>query len=358
MAEYINEVAADITSDVALTVIAQSFGIDEVDPAGRYMYPVFFPTVPAAGTKLAELTETDFRPVATHREWNAHGKEIALPTPKVKEYQMVPLEARNGMGEKEMTDLLNRYQGNAAIVDQQLMRDVPARVRWLVDAVHRGLEVQASDAWAKGTVTIQHPTGGASYTASLGFETGRVETASTAWDDAGANAYNEFVAWWRDVLTDMDAVGVVLSRLAFNAIQADAPNIMDYGGQGVLPGAAMLAERIRQDTGSDFRFVLNDTRVDKFTDGGSGKTRTRTWDESYVAAIPASGRVGSTHAAIVESAYDALQRDPNAPIDVRGVGVRKNPENKGKYLDLMATALWWAIPNEQNVRSIDTGINS
>ena len=354
----LDSVAGDVRSNVALTVIAQSIGIDDVDPAGQYMFPVFFPFTDANSIDIAQLTQTDFRPVAQLREFNAHGKEIPLPTPKITELTMVPREARNGIGEEELTRLEQTYDGNAALVQQQLMSRIPDRVRWLVESIYRGHEVQCAEAWTKGQITAKNPTSGATYVVSLGFDSGRLQTADTAWNDGGTNAYNDLVAWYRDVLTDMDAGGVVLSRLAFNAIQADAPNILDYGGNGVIASTSSIEARVQDAVGAPFRFVLNDTQVDAFTDGGSAYTRTRVWDESYVAAIPASGSVGASHRAGVASAYEALREDDNAPIDVRGVGVRKNDENKGKYIDLMATALWLGLPEERNVHTIDTGINS
>lgn len=354
----LQESVSAVRSNTDLTVIAQAIGIDDADPAGRYLFPLLFPFTDARGIDLTQLTRSDFRPVATHREFNAHGKEIALPTPKIQELTMVPIEARHGIGEEEMTRLLNMYGGNADLVQAEVMPLVDARVRVLVESVYRALEVQALEAWAKGTITAKNPTSGATYTVSLGFDSGRLQTAATAWDDGGRNAYNDFVAWYRDVLTDMDASGAAMSRLVYNAIQADAPNLADFGGQGVVPSQSATEQRISDAVGAPFRFVLNDAKVDAYADGGSATTRTRVWDESYVAALPASGQVGETHRAGVASAYEALAASPDAPIDVRGVGVRKNPENKGKYLDIMATALWLALPYEENVHTIDTGVNS
>jgi hypothetical protein len=351
--------AQDVIAGPSLTVQAQAIGFEQVDPAGMYLFPQFFPFMDADGIDIESLFALDYRPAATRREWNAHGKEIPVRTPELQGLTMVPIEGRNGIGEEELHRIRQQAGGNQALFLNAIGARIPDRVRMLVEAVYRRTELDAARAWYAGDIVAKHPTGGASFTTSLGFDAARVATAQTAWNDGGTNAYDELVAWLADAAALVgNIVGVMTSRLVYNTIRGDAPNILDYGNQGVQAGRSNLESMISDDIGQPFRFILNETQVDVFTDGGSAVTRTRVWDESYVSVIPQGGQIGSTFRAPVESAYDALAEDPAAPIDVRGVAVRGEKENKGKYLDLLAQANWLSVPYEANVASIDTGINS
>lgn len=346
-----------VLASPALTVLAQAIGVDEVDPAGSFMFPQYFPFRDSGSIDIEQLFGLDYRPAATRRAWDAHGKEIPIRTPELRGLTMIPIEARNGIGEEEMHRIAALVDGNARVLADQMMARIPDRVMELVKAVWRAAELDAAQVWAKGTITAKNPTTGATYTTSLGFSASRIQTAATAWDDAGVNAYDLFIAWLQAAKSAMGNVGGVLtSTLVYNAIRADAPNILDFGGNGVLVGVDLLERQISQDARTPFRFVLNDTEVDVFADGGSGFTRTRVWDESYVAAIPASGMVGFTHRAPVVKAYDYQRSEPT--IDVRGTVVTNNAENKGKYADLQCQANWLPVPDENNVFTIDTGIDS
>ncbi len=346
-----------VLSSPQLTVLSQAIGVDEVDPAGNFMFPQYFPFVDAGSIDIEQLFTLDYRPVATRRAWDAHGKEIPMKFPQLRGLTMVPLEARHGIGEEMLHRITEMAQGNQAIFNREVMARVPDVVALITEAVWRAAEVEAAEAWAKGTITAKNPTSGATATTSLGFSASRIQTAVTPWDDAGVNAYSLFIAWLRQAKSMVGNIGgVVTSTLVYEAIRADAPNILDYGGGGVLVGAELLERQISQDARTPFRFILNDTEVDVFTDGGSAHTRTRVWDESYIAVVPASGRIGMTHRASVAKAYDYLSAEPT--IDVRGTVVTNNSENKGKYADLQCQANWLAVPDENNVFTIDTGINS
>ena len=358
MATSFGALQDSVLASPQLTVLSQAIGVDEVDPAGNFMFPQFFPFRDASSIDIEQLFTLDYRPVATRRAWDAHGKEIPMKHPQLRGLTMVPLEARHGIGEEKLHRMTEMAQGNQAILNREIMATVPGIVAMLTESVYRAAELEAAEAWAKGTITAKNPTSGATATTSLGFSGSRVQTAVTAWDDAGVNAYSLFIAWLRSARSTMGNVGgVVTSTLVWDAIRADAPNVFDYGGNGVLIGAEQLDRQVAADSRiPGFRFVLNDTEVDVFADGGAAHTRTRVWDESYIAAIPASGMVGMTYRASVVKAYDYLASQPT--IDVRGTVVTNNSENKGKYSDLQCQANWLPVPDENNVFSIDTGIDS
>lgn len=336
-----------------LTVMAQAIGLDEVDPAGNLAFPQFFPFADANGIDLASLTAIDYRPVATRREWNAHGKEIPLRTPELMELTMVPIESRNGIGEAELHRINTTVSGNAGLFAEQIMARIPARIGMLVEANFRRAEIDAMAAWANGAIVAANPTSGATQTTSLGFDGARVATAGTAW--TLANAYSNFVAWYVDAQAAVGGLaGAMMSRAQFNAIRTNAPNPMNASATAVIQGMGSLEARIQDEVGGAFRFVINESQADVFNDGGSAVTRTRVWPESVIAAIPAGGTVGNTFRAPVVKAYDFLTNHPT--IDVRGMVVTNNDENKGKYADIQCQANWVSLPAEGNVFTLNTGV--
>ena len=88
----------DALSNEALTVVAQT--IDPTD-RGRIRHDIYFPRRDVESVKLTEISDVDFRPASDRREWNQRGRKGHIPTPSIKELEMVPIEATFAIDEYE-----------------------------------------------------------------------------------------------------------------------------------------------------------------------------------------------------------------------------------------------------------------
>lgn len=347
--DWINE--QDELSPAGLTVRAQV--LDPTDN-GQLRYAPYFPVVPVDSVDMSDAVTIDDRPAADRREWNASGRLIPVVTPEVRKVSMVPIEARDKINEREMQRLTERAMGNADIFRNLIGVRIPDRSDRLAMSCFRRHEVDCFQAWLQGTVTQRNPEDASkTHTASFGFDAGRYQTAATAWNDGGVNAYDEFIAWVEDGISEIGAVaGAGARRATINAILADAPDLVG----GVSMSRGMLNNRLTDDLGFAFQLVEMEHTVGVFTDGGTATAATNVWTAQRVALIPAGVRVGSTAAAPVARAYEIAQIEPDARIDVRGVTVYHNAHNNGKSLDLEAQLNWLGIPDEQLMWVINAGV--
>lgn len=337
-------------SPAALTVVAQAISADD---NGRLQWNRFFPRREVPSVRLANITTLDDRATADRREWDAPGRRIPLVTPSWRELEMIPIEAEHVIDEYEMQLLSERTGGNAAVIQQTLMTSIPDRVRTLVAADYRRVEVDAFTSWANGNAVVRNPQDGTSYTVTYGFDAARISTAGTAWNDVGVNAWTLFLAWLQ---AGEDAVGliegVMIRRATLNAIQADAPvsanmNVMTQ---------TILEQMVTDVMGNAFRFEVNESTVDIFTDGGLTRTRTKIWPTGKVAAIPAGTEVGTTGFAPVVRAMEIANQVPGAGIDTNGATAFYFERNDGKELVLQAQMNALTIPDEQRVYVIAAGV--
>lgn len=348
-------------SSAGLTVQAQALSLDQVDPNQMLQHPVFFPYQDTPSVKLQQVFETDFRPVGDRREWDGPSRFIPTVLPEIENLKMVPIESKDMMGEEELQAINEQSLGqNEAVYKQLAMASIPDRVNKLVGANFRRAELDAMEAWAKGTITAKNPTkGGTSQTFSLGFSSSRIQTASTAWDNGAVNGFNELQSWIADGESQMGPiVAVKLRRATFNAIQADAPNILDYGGNSIKPSMRKIEEYLQDQLGHAFRFIIAEERVDTFTDGGTAYTRTAVWPSGYVAAVPQSGVIGATFRAPVNRAIELARSTPEAGIDVRGQTVFYNFKNNGRTAVIECQCNWLSLPQERNIWTINSGVSS
>lgn len=346
-------------SSAGLTVQAQALSIDEIDPMQQLKHPVFAPYDNTDSVKLKNIFETDKRFVADRREWNARGRYIPTVTPELEELELLPIEAYDRIGEEELQKLNERAMG----AGEQQFRDlamvsIPSRVDKLVAANYRRVEMDFAEAWAKGQITVKNPTSGAtSQTFSLGFASGRLQTAGTAWDDGATNAYDDLMAWIADGESESGPIiAVLLRRATFNAIQADAPNLIDIGGVGLKATRSRIEQTIADELGHAFRFIIAEEQVDVFTDGGTAHSRTSVWPAQYVAAVFQNGVIGATYRAPVNRAIELARQNPGADIDVRGMTVYYDFENGGRTAVIECQANWLSLPFERNVWTIDAGV--
>lgn len=346
--------AEERLTPAALTVRAQT--VNPTDQ-GQLLWDMFFPRRDVDQTKLSSLTSQNVRITADRREWNARGRYVNLVTPPRREIEWIPIESYFKLEEKEINDLLNDVRGNQEIFRQVIGARIPERTDMLAMANWRRVELDVFEAWARGQITSMNPATGVTFTTSYGFDAARYTTAGTAWNDAGVNAYNEFLAWLQTAYETIGPLAGVMLRLATrNAIVADAPNPMPGAVTGLTATVSQVEQRIQDETGRPFRFFVNENTVQTFTGAGLARTNTKVWPAQRVAAVPAGFVVGSTAFAPVARAYDISNQTPEAGVDVRGVTVYHEIGNGGRELTVEAQFNPMPDPDEANIFVINAGV--
>jgi hypothetical protein len=345
--------AEERLTSAALTVRAQ---ITDPTDQGRLLWDGFMPRRNVDATKLDSLTTQNVRITADRREWNARGRYINLITPPRREIEWIPIEAYFKIEEKEINDLMNEVRGNQATFRDVIKARIPARTEELAMANWRRLELDVFEAWAKGTITSMNPQTGQTYTLDYGFDAGRYQTASPTWA-AASSAYNEFLAWLQDAYETIGPIQGAMMRLATrNAIVADAPNPMPGAISGLTPTISQVEQRIQDELGLPFRFMINENTVDTYTDGGITRQTVKVWPAEIVAAVPANFRVGTTAFAPVVRAYDISSQAPGAGVDVRGITVFHEIANGGRELTVEGQFNPMPDPDEAKLFVIDAGV--
>jgi hypothetical protein len=341
--------AEEDLSNEALTIRAQALPPNDRD---RLLWDVFFPRRDVPSTTLRQITTIDFRPVADRREWNTRGRLIPTRFPSMAEIEMIPIESYYKLEEWEIQKLMEPIQGNEDLFRRMIRARIPQRTDGLVFANRRRIEVDAMRSWANGSIVVMNPQLGGTQTVSFGFDASRYQTAATAWSDGAVNAYNEFIAWVEDGIDATGgAAGVVMRRATFEAIRADAP-------QGVLALELTRAEverRVQDSLGIDFQFVINENRVDVFTDGGIATARENVWPAEKVALIPPGTAVGVTAFAPVGRAYN-LANQSGGEINVNDTVIFREASNGGREFTAEAQTNAASIPDEQLMWVMDAGV--
>lgn len=340
-------------SDAIQTVRAQNLPPLEAD---RLIHDIFFPRLDVDSMKLKELRTTEFRFVADRREWNTRGRLIPVPTPTKAELEFIPVESYFTMEEREINEHITTAQGDQATIRRLIGASIGPRLDGLVRANQRRLELDALRAWSLGTVTVNNPQTGAQYTASFDFDTARYQTATTAWDDPGENAWNEFLAWIEE---GQDVVpggirGVVVRKNQYSAIQADAP-------QGALARPLTRSEfedLLANQLGFRVQFIILENWLDEFLGPGFTSVRRRVWPSGIMAAVPNRTSVGNMCYAPVVRAFELANLHPESKIDVRGMAVYKEISGNGRQLTHECQVNAFPVPEEPYLWVMDTGIVS
>jgi hypothetical protein len=338
-------------SPAALTVQAQTLSPND---NGNLLWDLFFPRVNVNSVRLSEINTLDDRPAADRREWNARGRLIPVLTPAQRKLEMVPIESYDKIDELEMQYLMEgTFGANQAIIEQQIGVRLPARTDRLAMAAYRRLELDAMSAWSTGTIIQRNPQNATqTFTVSFGFDAARLATASPTWA-AATSAYDAFLQWYEDGIEAVGPGEGAMMRLAtYKEILADSPDLPG----GVKMTRSQLTDRIQQDLGSPFQFVINENSLDVFTDGGTAVTRTKVWPAEQVAFIPAGKQVGTTAFAPVRRAMELAVEVPEASIDVNGVTVHHTAENGARELEIDAQLNAMPVPNESRVWVVDAGV--
>ncbi len=335
-------------SPAALTVVAQTISPND---QGRLKWDVFFPRQDVDSVDINEVTTLDFRPVSDRREWNSPGRLIPNKTPDFRKMSIVPVESYYKWAEYEMQKIAETAGVNEAAVNQIIGRSIPSKVAQLVEANYRRIEVDAFSTWTTGLVTAMNPQTGTTFQTTFDFDTARLTTAGTAWDDPGENAYDLLISFAEDAVDKIGSIqGVVLRTSLLREIQADAPDLIG----GVRMTRAQLAQRVQDDLGTAFSFFIFDDTVEKFTDGGLTTASADVWPAGYIAAVPQGGVVGRTVFAPVKRAMELAAAVPGGGIDTRGQTVYYSEAENGKELTVEVQCNPLTIPNEQKLRVENT----
>lgn len=310
----------------------------------------YFPSSDVSSVKLANVTIVETREIADRREWNADGRYIPAKKPKVTDMEMVPMEAWFQIGERELQDLAEATMGNKELMVQAAKSSIPQRTENIVNSIFRGLEYETFQAWANGQIVVQNPQTGKTYVATLQIDSSRYITAGSAWTTS--NAYDNLIEFLTDAEQTIGAFsGVYLRRAEFAKIQQAAPRLTT---NEVRMTPNEIEDRISQEFGQEFNFIIDERTFDKFDGSGNSTTPTKVWPSGKIAAIPASGQVGNMLRA---PQYRAQMLDAISDGFVERNGVMVYPEsvNNGKGLKIQAQANWMPFPNEQNIYVVDAG---
>lgn len=340
----------DLLSSEALTVRAQALPPDDRD---QLVHDVFFPRQNVPSVKLSSIEDIDFRPISDRREWNTRGRHLHSITPRTAELEMIPIEDYFKIEEREMQELVERTFGNEALIRQIVRSSIPARIDALVQANRRRMEYDALRAWATGSIAAKNPQTGVVTTVSYSFDVNRFQTAGTAWNNGAVNAYNEFLAWLEDGIDAVgSAIGAIMRRATFTAIQADAPQGLD----AIPLTRAQVQDRISQDLGIPFTFYLLEHRADLYTDGGLTTTRTNYWPAEQVALVPAGAVVGNMAYAPQVRGFSLARVAQDAQIDVNGMAVYREIGGNGRDATWECQVNAFPIPLETRMWVIDAGV--
>lgn len=345
---WINEI--EELSPAALTVRAQTISPND---DGRLKWDAFFPRRDVESVDLADVTTLDYRPASDRREWNQRGRLIPIKTPTTRKVSIVPIEGNYMWGEYELQRLNERTVGNAAVISQIMQSNVPGRVEAIAKSNYRRLEIDAFSAWALGSITQRNPQNATeTFPASFGFDAARYQTAATAWNDAGVNAYDLLLGWLDDAINAVGAVKGVVSRRNFiKAVLADSP---DLAG-GAKMTFSQLEGRIQDDLGSEFRFYPFEDTVEVFTDGGTASVATKVWAAQRIAAVPAGTVVGTAAFAPVIRAMDIARQLPQAMIDTNGQTAFYEEHNNGRELSVEVQVNAVPVPDEGKIYVMNVG---
>lgn len=335
-------------SAAALTVRAQTLPPDD---NGELLYPLFFEKAAVNSMDAQEIVTLDTRPVASRREWNAPERRLNLELPETRDLEFVPIGADHLIGEKEIDALQNRVDGNEQAFRSIIGADIPSRAEMLATACHRQMELDCFEVWTKGTLTQVDPQTGNTYAVSYNIESGRIQTAGTAWS-AAANAYNEFIAWLKDAYRACGSLeGVLAKSDVYDTILADAPQV-----NGLALRGADLVQRIKDDARiPNFEFFEHNGSVDLHANGGTKKVRTDVFPDRRLVAIPRGGRVGKACFAPVARAREIARQIPEAKINIRDVTIFYFGENDDKALKIVAQMNAYPLINDGKVFSINIG---
>lgn len=313
-------------------------------------YRAIFPRVDAPSVLLSSITLVDFRPVGGRREWNAQPREVPENLGPAREFAIAPINFSHHIDEFAM-QLLGE-SGVQDLVRRGIIKGLETWPTMLADACERQIERDAFEGWYTGIVTVKDTKTSASVTVDLGFGTDNYPTPGTDWDDPAEDAYENFLQAIQDAQTLFGGgVGAARThRTVVQAIVADAPD----GPNGLRPTVSSLQDRVREEGFPNISLVIDERTYDEFDDGGSSTTAKYYVPDGLIAFQPADGRVGNTHVAPVQRAYDFLNGGNRSLAN--GVAIFRSEKNDGKTLLIEAQENAFSMPEDRRTYVVDTGI--
>jgi hypothetical protein len=346
----------------ALTVRAQL-----VDPTlqNTLLWDQFFPRQPVDSTELDEIMEeqVEVEYVSERREWNTRGRPIPFAAPGRYKLEFIPIETYFEIMEKEINDLLLRFNGNQAMMMDQIGPRIPRRTDRIAAANFRRIEKDAFDGWSGGVITRRNPQlGHVAQTFNFNFAGARYPTASPAWDAVGANAFNELIKMVPVADKQIGRVqGAIMRQATWDKVIADATAAISVSS--TFPILRLTNEeieaRLRAELRREFTIVIFEDTLETFADGGLTNTTTvQRWPAERVGFIPAAngGAVGFTAFAPVARAYDLTAQVPDAGIDVRGNTVYHFAENGGRQFVVECQLNAFPVPFEDRMFVANVGV--
>lgn len=348
-------------SAAALTVQAQA-----VDPTlqNTLLWSDFMPRKDVDSLEInVLLEELEVAYTSERRDWNTRGHIVPFKSPGTKRLEMIPVESYFKIYEKEINDLMIRFAGNETLMMQQIGPTIPERTLRIARANLRRIEKDTFDAWSSGVITRRNPQlGHVAQTFSYGISSTRYPTVGTAWNNAGLNAFNEFI---KMIATADKFVGItqgaIMRQATWDEIQADATAAISVSS--TFPILRMTRDeveaRIRSEIKRDFVVVIFEDILTTFADGGYTNTvDVNRWPALKIGFIPRAGNgtVGFNAFAPVARAYDLSSQVPNAGIDVRGQTVYHEVENGGRGLGVECQVNVMPVPIESRIFVPNVGV--
>jgi hypothetical protein len=351
--------AEDALTSAELTVRAQAVPPDNT---GELFWDAFFETRDVRSPTIRNiLAQEEIRYTADRREMNARGRLIPFDMVGTELITITPIESYFRLEEAEINELFFQAQGNTDTFRRLVGVELPDRVDRLARANNRRVEVDCFRAWTTGTLISRNPQlGHVSQTFSYGIDPTRINTAATAWDDPGENAYALFRSWFRTAEQNVGRIeGVVLRQAVYDAIMEDAASAITIG---LIPTLTLTRDEFERRVRSElnrpnFRFFIMESTLTEFADGGvNNLTEVELWPEGFIGAIPAVGAPGFVAYAPVKRAYEISRAVPEAKIQLNRNTVYVESGGNGRNVTYECQMFAMPILREDKIFVTDTGV--
>lgn len=332
-------------SNPALTVEAQTVPLPQEE---TFMQDALMPRENVDKTEIKGVKVRAIRPTSGRREWNGPGVTVEKPVPEEFEMNILPIEGRDQIDEKEYDELQREtINGGEARLRELLVANIPDRVRHIALANIRTLEWDTYISWLYGEIRQFNPQNRAQeISASFPWKADRIQTAATPLNDAGVNSYEETVAFIKEGVEEMGAIeGLMLRQPLLDVIRADAPTV-----NGKKLNLLELEAEIRSEIGQDFRFIVNRAWIEP------RGVKTFLFPVPRMALVPIGGAVGKRLFAPVGRAIDAALAVPDAGIDVRDQGAFVEVSNGGRHWAMQVQLNSAPYPDKNRVWVYNSGV--
>lgn len=323
-------------------------------------WPAFFTRTSSQSMKLTKSTNSTFQFVAERRPYDTRGIEMPEKVGALTEMIHLPIQVRKTYGEEDVIALGLPVSAEAAALEA-LGLTFDDTLDRLARADALRVEFDALRAWHSGDILAKNFATKVTALVSFGVDAARYETASTAWDDAGVNAWNEFVAWARLWSGELGGLGgAYMSGADLEVIRADAPVNTQTG----LPlGNDDLGNLVGSQIGGAFRFVTDDRRFDVSDatpdDIATTTSKQRVWPIGKVAAIPAGNvPIGTVEFVPVTRAGDLAAQVPEAKIQRDDVTIIYVTNDDGTSLEVQAQLNAYPDLDHASIAVMNTGVTA